>query len=239
VPQQPHAVLEDASLANEKYLVLSYLHNVQHKILIADLDVLSNTIWNDNAMDHNVDRDLVEAFRGLGKYITNGMDESSADDAAALEPVDWIGLPGAEEINLPVGCAVSSLSCRRNEPRIFFKGTGYTIPGRIYKYTFNYVEPPRQGSACEHQTPKTLAEKAVEPFGELSVWRESLVFGFEPNRWTVEQVWVPNPDDKVKIPMFIVRDITKVKSGDSFCLLYGYISGAGSLTLDMVVSVSL
>jgi hypothetical protein len=232
-------VLEDASLANEKYLVLSYLHNVQHKILIADLDVLSRKIWDDNATVHNVDRDLLEAFRGLGKYITTDMDESNTNDATAVAVVEWIGLPGAEEINLPVGCAVSSLSCRRNEPRIFFKGTGYTIPGRIYQYAFRYAEPPRRGTACGYQAPTTLPKKALQPFGELSVWRESIVEGFEPNRWTVEQVWVPNPNDGVKIPMFVVRDLFKVKTGDSFCLLYGYITAAERLTLDMAVSASL
>ena len=52
--------------------------------------------------------------------------------------------------------------------------------------------------------------------GKLSIWRESVVDGFEPDQWVVEQVWVPNPNDNVKVPMYIVRDKSLVKTGDSF-----------------------
>jgi len=67
-------------------------------------------------------------------------------------------------------------------------------------------------------SPRTKRKKS---YGTLSVWREVIVNGFKPDQWVVEQVWVSNPNDGVKVPMFIVRNKALVKTGESFCFLYG------------------
>lgn len=148
--------------------------------------------------------------------IKRSSDDKLADGATGDE---WIGIPDAEQLDLPVGCAVNSTSSRRDNSRLFIHCVGYTLAGRVYQYKFHSVQSSQANGTLNHV--KTSESKA-KGYGELSVWRESIVNGFEPDKWAVEQVWVPNPNDGVKIPMFVVRDKSLVKSGDSFCLLYGY-----------------
>ena len=128
---------------------------------------------------------------------------------------EWIGLTDAQQLDLPVGCSVGKTSCCRDESRIFIHCVGYTVAGRIYKYKFHSAETSHS-NGMDHKPVDTRKD-----FGKLTVWRESVVEGFEPERWVVEQVWVPNRNDNVRVPMYIVRDKSHVKSGDSFCLLYG------------------
>jgi len=177
---------------------------VQNKVFVAPLDSLSP---GSNAVNgfQNVDGTVVAETNG----ITNGVEDH------------WIGLAEAEQLDLPVGCTVDSVSCRRDESRIFIKCTSHTLAGRIYQYNLNSATSYQNGysNGSLNHFPKSLARK---PYGELSIWRQSRVQNFDPDRWKVEQVWVPNPNDGVKIPMYIVRDKSFVKTGDSFCLLYGY-----------------
>jgi hypothetical protein len=188
---------------------------VQHKVLIVPLESLGKKVWDDGAKKVNG----FSRANGSLKPHADGI----ADDATVVEMTEWIGLPDAQELGLPLGCSVNYASCRREEPRIFVNVSGYTLAGRIYKYTFKHVEPPWPITESQVETQKTTAKGPRKPFGELSIWRESIVQGFQPDRWIVEQVWVPNPNDGVKIPMYIVRDKAHVKTGDSFCLLYGYV----------------
>lgn len=216
IPEQPHAVMESASLVNEKYLCLVYLHNVQHKALVVPLESLEKEAGINNGNGPIVN--------GNGIYTNgtaNGFIKSSQNVSHAPITLDesWLGLKDAQQLDLPVGCSINGLSCRRDEKRIFVHCVGYTLAGRIYKYTFN-SEPTTNGTS--HLTNGTSSHKSSKAFGTLSVWRESVVDGFEPDRWVIDQAWVPNPNDGVKIPMYIVRDKSLTKSGDAFCLLYGY-----------------
>jgi prolyl oligopeptidase len=186
IPEQKTAVLETVNLANEKYFVLTYLHNVQSKLFILPLESAERMMYE--------------------KHST----ETSSSE--------WIGLGDAEQVKVPVGCNIVERTTHRNDPNVFFRCVGFTFPGRIYRYKFHDSETSRQNGSTRHTA-------SVKPntgsFGTLSVWREVSVKGFQADQWIVEQVWVPNPNDGVKIPMFIVRDKNLVKTGDSFCLLYG------------------
>jgi hypothetical protein len=139
------------------------------------------------------------------------------EDMNQSDDKEWIGLDDAEQVDLPVGCSVSNKTCRRDDPRIFIHCVGFTLVGRVYKYRFHTDE----SSEASESSATTPGDSKSKSFGELSIWRESLVDGFEPDQWIVEQVWVPNPNDG-KVPMYIVRDKRLPKSKDTFCLLYGY-----------------
>jgi hypothetical protein len=209
VPEQPHAVLKDASLTNESYLLLQYSHNVQDKLFVVPLpSVEHHTISDGEAVN--------------GTVHTNGSTKPpnlSTEDATSSGD-EWIGLPDAQQVELPVGSSVLAFRCRRDEPRVFINCSGYTLAGRTYKYTFN---PILHTNGTKHGSSNgTTVSSTPKPFGSLSIWRQSRVEGFEPDQWSVEQVWVPNPNDGVKVPMFIIRDKSIVKTGDAFCLLYGY-----------------
>ena len=219
VPEQ-HAVLESVALANQKYLLLTYLHNVQNKVFIVPLESLENALSPSlNANGHAMN----------GDTHTNGSIKTSTktDDSASEIDNEWIGLGDAEQIALPVGCSVSNKTCRRDDSRIFIHCVGFTLAGRVYKYKFDKdesLEQTESGDDTPTESKKSKSKSKSKSFGELSIWRESLVDGFVPDQWTVEQVWVPNPNDGVKIPMYIVRDKTLPKSKDTFCLLFGYAS---------------
>jgi prolyl oligopeptidase PreP (S9A serine peptidase family) len=103
---------------------------------------------------------------------------------------------------------------------MYIRCVGFTLAGRIYEYKFR-DSTEENGSIATSTKIKTSEKVKTKSFGGLSVWRETDVKGFDPDQWTVEQVWVPNPNDGVKVPMFIVRDKTFRKTGDSFCFLYG------------------
>lgn len=201
VSEQPQAVLQDASITNERYLLLKYLSNVQNKLFIIPLEPLEY---------------------GNGVHMGNG----HATDALTIKELahqatvgekqcEWIGLYGSQEIEIPSCCSVKRISCRRDESRIFIQCVGYTITGRIYEYKFHSIE--KSHSNRIHSKPTDTSKD----FGKLTVWRECIVNGFESDRWVTEQVRVPIPNDNVQVPMYIIRNKSHIKSGDSFCLLYG------------------
>jgi prolyl oligopeptidase PreP (S9A serine peptidase family) len=143
---------------------------------------------------------------------------------------EWIGLPDAEELDLPVGCSIYSLTCRDDDSRIFFHVIGYTLAGRIYQYTFH----------SRQTTPRASSNgTAPKRYGDLSTWRESRVDEFEPERWAVEQHWIPNPNDGVMIPMYLIKDKSLAKNGDAFCLLYGYSLLSSAVDVDTGDSIYL
>jgi prolyl oligopeptidase PreP (S9A serine peptidase family) len=218
VPEQKHAVLETANLTNEKYLLLRYLHNVQQKVFIVPLESLEKRVLNNPSKNGNsvAVNDLSQTNSSFRQSL-----EKSIEDWTLVEIDEgWIGLPDAQEVELPVGSSVYSSSCRRDESRVFIHCVGYTLAGRIYKYQFHSADSP-QTNTTQHVPNGSTNYKERKPFGGLSIWRESTVDGFEPDQWAVEQVWVPKPHDGVKVTMFIIRDKSHVKTGDSFCLLYG------------------
>jgi len=150
--------------------------------------------------------------------------ESAARSTHENHPADslsseWIGLTDAEQVELPVGCNLLEYSAHRDDSKMFLRCVGFTLAGRIYQYQFHDSGNSEGNESIKHSaSPKTNSKKS---YGTLSVWREVLVNGFKPDQWIVEQVWVPNPNDGVEVPMFIVRNKTLVKTGESFCFLYG------------------
>jgi protease II len=216
VPEQPQAVLESVVFVNDKYLVLTYLHNVENRVIIADLDVLEGAICA-GGMRHSDTQASTQA-----NNVTNSPNTLPEEDRTLVGEVDWITLRGTEELKFPVGCSTSEPSGRHNEPRVFFRVYGYTLASRIYKYTFDDDEAPESTPVNENDTLKCTGMDLEKRFGKLSIWRESVVKGFDPDRWIAEKVWVPNPNDGVRIPMFIVRDKSLVETGNATCVLYGY-----------------
>jgi hypothetical protein len=209
VPQQSQAVLKNQGLANEKYLVLIYSYNVQHRALVVPLESLEKNTYSNGV-----------AMNGTGHL--NGSIKPHKNGAAKISS-ELVALSDAEELDLPLNCTIVNISCRHDDTRVFIQVTGYTLAGRIYKYKFyngNSSSAPNgvthNGSNC------TTSHRPRKLYGELSVWRQSIVDGFEPDCWAVKQVWVPNPNDGVKIPMTIVHNKSLVKDSDSFCLLFGY-----------------
>jgi len=212
VPEQPSAVLKAGALVNENYLVLKYGHNVQHKLLVVPLASVEKNLVT-NATPNGVH----SSSNGIDLSTNLGLHESLKRTKLSGGASDtWLGLPDHQEVAVPVGVTVE-LSVRRDEPRFFFRCNGYTLPSRIYRYKFLSDETTK---APRQQNGLVPGEKEAN-YGELSIWRESVINGYNPDNWAVEQVWVPNPHDGVKIPMYIVRPKSLVKSGNAFCLLYG------------------
>lgn len=199
------------------------MHNVQSKLFVLPLEHLeySNGVKHTNGVHR---RNGFHYSNGVhfGNGVQNGDSHAdgtrkptinqSADEVPLIGTQDeWIGLPEAQQIDLPVGTSIKRISCRRDDSRIFIHCVGYTVAGRIYKYKFH--------SHANGVHSRTLDVR--KDFGKLSIWRESVVDGFDPDQWTVEQVMVRIPDENVRIPMYILRSKFHAKSGDSFCLLYG------------------
>ena len=195
--------------------MLTYMHNVQHKVFVVPIASLENAVFSHSptSTSHaNVDA------------ISNRSIKAKRRSVDEPPGTAWVGLPDAEELDVPLGCSVKGMTSRHDETRVFIHVVGYTLAGRIYKYQFRTDETATHasGHTGSHTTgAHALAGSSTEPYGTLSIWRESVVNGFEPDRWLVEQHWVPNPSDGVKIPMYMIRERHHQKSCDSFCLLYG------------------
>jgi len=210
VPEQFNAVLEDQELANGTYLVLKYLHNVQHRVLVVPLEWLEKSHYYNNGL----------AIHGISH--PNGSIKRYPN-VVTREPGELVGLPGAVELDLPVGCTVINITCSDDDMSVFIQLNGFTHPGCIYKYEFYNIDTSSTVNGVTYDGPNETAPHSFQiPYGQLSIWRQSIVDGFRPDQWSVEQVWVPNPNDRVKIPMYIVRDKSLIKNADSFCLLYGH-----------------
>src|SRR5215471_5957656 len=126
VPEQPHAVLEGADITNEKYLLLQYLHNVQNKLFVVPLESVENNL---NSKVNEIANDEI--------HEKTSSDDTLVDGAAGDK---WIGIPEAEQLDLPVGCTISSTSSRRDNSRVFIHCVGYALAGRVYQYIFDSVQ---------------------------------------------------------------------------------------------------
>jgi hypothetical protein len=164
------------ALANQKYLLLTYLHNVQNKVFIVPLESLENAL--SPSLDAN-------GHAMNGDTHTNGpiKTPTKTDDSASEIDNEWIGLEDAEQVAFPVGCSVSNKTCRRDDPRIFINCVGLTLAGRVYKYKFHCDE-----SWGESNDSPTESKSETMSLGELSIWRDLSIDGFVPNLWTAERL---------------------------------------------------
>jgi hypothetical protein len=143
--------------------------------------------------------------------VANDNAEMSITDEEPIADVVSISLDDAEEIRIPPGSMIDDATAHPSDPRMFFSCSGYINPARIYQYTFKpQINGVRKGKG------------GPTKFGDITIWRDTKVAGFDPDNWMVQQVWVPNPNDGVLIPMFMVKPKSLTKTGDAFCHLYGY-----------------
>ena len=99
-------------------------------------------------------------------------------------------------IHLPIG-SVQTLSCRRNKSTVSVKLASFLLPGRSYVFDI------------------------CDPNGTLTVFRDDIVKGLDPDSYTTEQVFYSSADG-CKIPMFVVHHKTIERNGQNPLLLYGY-----------------
>lgn len=98
-------------------------------------------------------------------------------------------------ISLPTIGTVSSISGEKRYKELFYKFTSFTYPGTIFSYDFNT--------------------------NESTVFYETNVEGFDPSKFTVEQVFYESKDS-TKIPMFLYYPKGIQKNGEAITYLYGY-----------------
>lgn len=98
------------------------------------------------------------------------------------------------EVALPGIGSAAGFGGKREETETFYSFTGYTTPGRIYRYD--------------------LAT------GATTLWREPKV-DFDPDAFETKQVWVTSRDG-TKLPMFVTHKKGIKLDGNNPVLLYGY-----------------
>ncbi|MEY3276940.1 MAG: hypothetical protein RL153_2208, partial [Verrucomicrobiota bacterium] len=111
------------------------------------------------------------------------------------------------EIPLPGIGSAGGFGGRREDKETFFSFTGYTIPGRIYRYDI--------------------------ASGEVALWREPKV-EFNPDDYETRQVWVTSKDG-TRLPMFVTHRKGLKLDGNNPTLLYGY--GGFNISLTPAFSV--
>lgn len=92
---------------------------------------------------------------------------------------------------------IQKMSARRQDDEIFYQFTSFLTPGQNYHLDLRRLD----------QEPKLL--------------RESKPDGFEPNDYTIDQVFYKSKD-QTQIPMFIIHRKDMIKDGSNPCILYGY-----------------
>ena len=111
------------------------------------------------------------------------------------------------DVALPGIGSVAGFGGRREDKETFFSFTGYTVPGRIYRY-----------------------EVAT---GATALWREPKV-DFNPDDYETRQVWVTSKDG-TRLPMFVTHRKGLKLDGNNPALLYGY--GGFNISLTPTFSV--
>jgi prolyl oligopeptidase len=127
----------------------------------------------------------------------------------ARSEVKQFRLDGAleREVVLPGIGSASGFGGRREDRETFFTFTGYTVPGRVYRYDV--------GS------------------GAATLWREPKV-DFKPDDYETKQVWVTSRDG-TRLPMFVTHRKGMKLDGNNPVLLYGY--GGFNISLTPAFSV--
>lgn len=108
---------------------------------------------------------------------------------------------------------------RREHSEIFFKMTGFSNPGLVYRYDFKKQSRTDKGSA--------EGEK---------LFRSTVVNGLKPEEFETEQIFYSSKDG-TKVPMFIVTPSGAPKDGSAPLLLYGY--GGFSISMTSFFSVEM
>merc|ERR1712110_25002 len=98
-------------------------------------------------------------------------------------------------VELPAIGSISSISGRKEFPELFYKFTSFTFPGTIYGYDV----------ATNLST----------------VFYETTVTGFDPDRFETKQVFYPSSDG-TRIPMFLFYPKGFECDGSHIAYLYGY-----------------
>ena len=98
------------------------------------------------------------------------------------------------EVALPTACSVEGFGGRNDDPETFYSFTGFTTPGRIYRYDV--------------------------ASGASSLFRESRVEA-DLDALTTQQVFFDSKDG-TRVPMFIVHRAGLALDGSNPVLLYGY-----------------
>jgi len=111
------------------------------------------------------------------------------------------------EIPLPGIGSASGFGGRREDKETFFSFTGFTVPGRIYRYDV--------------------------ASGTIDLWREPKV-EFNPDDYETRQVWVTSKDG-TRLPMFVTHRKGLKLDGNNPTLLYGY--GGFNISLTPTFSV--
>jgi len=113
---------------------------------------------------------------------------------------------GAHGHDLPMpgpGCIVG-FSAERDQPDVFFKFTGFTTPGTIFKW--------------ERAGPDAAAEAYAGP---PAIFRETTVNGLDLDSFASSQVFFTSKDG-TRVPMSVVHAKGMALDGSAPALLYGY-----------------
>ena len=98
------------------------------------------------------------------------------------------------QIELPGLGSVGGFSGRREDTETFYQFTGFSVPGRIYRYSI--------------------------PSGESRLWRQPQV-AFDPDGFETRQVFASSKDG-TRVPVFITHRKGLQRNGANPTLLYGY-----------------
>ncbi len=109
-------------------------------------------------------------------------------------------------IPTPIG-AIRGCAARREDAQIFFTFASFLDPGVVYSYDTAAALAAADAGAAALPAPVIV--------------RRSTVAGFDPERYSTEQVFVPSKDG-TNVPMFIVAAKDFVRDGSNMALLYGY-----------------
>jgi prolyl oligopeptidase len=112
------------------------------------------------------------------------------------------------EVGLPGLGSAGGFGGRREDRETFYSFTGYTTPGRVYRYDF--------------------------ATGQSTLWREPKV-DFRPDDYETKQVWVTSQDG-TRLPMFVTHKKGLKQDGNNPTLLYGY--GGFNISLTPTFSVA-
>lgn len=114
-----------------------------------------------------------------------------------LYRLDGDKLVSIKKFQTPMG-TISKDDGRRRDGEFFYQFTSFLTPGQIYHFDLNKLD------------------------SEPRLLREGKPKNFNPNEYTIEQVFYKSKDNTTEVPMFIIHRKDLVKDGHNPCILYGY-----------------